>query len=78
MTGPAEDLDSYYEFGKEMVCFHDTRDLIQKIKYYLSHEDERLAVAQAGYERTLREHTYAHRFDDIFQRMQLRVATSLQ
>jgi spore maturation protein CgeB len=71
LTGRAENLEDYYEIGKEVVCFDDVGDLIEKVRYYLHHEDERMAIAQAGYERTLREHTYLHRFREIFQKMGL-------
>ncbi len=57
--------------GKEIVTFSDTRDLIEKIRYYLAHDDERAAIAQAGYEHTLREHTYQKRFQEIFRQMKL-------
>ena len=71
LTGKADDLENYYQFGKEIVCFEDIHDLIDKIRYYLAHEEERAAIARAGYERTLREHTYAHRFEAIFKEMNL-------
>jgi spore maturation protein CgeB len=71
LTGNAEDLDLYYKIGKEIVCFDDTRHLVETIKHYLSHEEERAAVAQAGYERTLRDHTYTQRFAEIFARIGL-------
>ncbi len=71
LSGSAEDLDNYYEIGKEIVCFEDVDDLREKIYYYLSNEDERTTIAQAGYQRTLREHTYAHRFADIFEKLGL-------
>jgi len=71
LTGRAEDLENYYEIGKEIVCFDDVVDLIEKVRYYLRHEDEQAAIAQAAYDRTLREHTYAHRFTDIFQQLGL-------
>jgi len=48
LTGNADDLDSYYEPGKEVVCFDSTDDLIEKIRYYLAHEEERASIAQAG------------------------------
>jgi len=41
--------------------------LIDKIRHYLANEKERAAIAKAGYERTMREHTYNHRFDKIFK-----------
>jgi spore maturation protein CgeB len=71
LTGHADDLSDYYEVGREIACFEDTADLIEKVRHYLAHEDERAAVARAGLERTLREHTYAHRFAEIFRRMGL-------
>ena len=69
LTGMAENLGEYFEIGKEVVCFDDRHDLIEKVRYYLKHEDERAVIAKAGYERTLREHTYAHRFSEIFDRI---------
>jgi len=49
--------------------FENTKDLIEKCKYYLEHESERVAISKAGYERTLREHTYVHRFRELFQKL---------
>jgi spore maturation protein CgeB len=71
LTGRADNLDDYYEVGKEIVCFESTQDLIEKVRHHLHDEGERAAIAQAGYQRTLREHTYAHRFSEIFQRLGL-------
>jgi len=68
LTGRADDLECYYEIGKEIVCFDGVDDLIGKLRHYLAHEEERAAIARAGYERTLREHTYTHRFRDILRR----------
>ena len=66
LTSPVEDLDRYYEPEREISLFASDRELVEKIRYYLDHEDERAAIARAGYERTVREHTYVHRFTDIF------------
>ena len=71
LTERAEELEQHYEIGKEIVCFDDVDDLIEKVRYYLCHEDERAEIAQAGYCRTLREHTYVHRFQEIFERLKL-------
>lgn len=71
LTGRADNLEDYYEVGKEVVCFDDSNDLVDKVAYYLTHDKERMAVAQAGYQRTLRQHTYVHRFSEIFQRLGL-------
>jgi spore maturation protein CgeB len=71
LTGWAENLEDYYVVGEEVVCFDQTAELIEKVRYYLDHEAERQAIARAGYERTLREHTYAHRFAEIFRQVGL-------
>ncbi|MHC4251833.1 MAG: CgeB family protein [Planctomycetota bacterium] len=71
LTGRADNLGDYYDIGREIACFEGTDDLIDKVRHYLTHEDERAAIAKAGHERTLREHTYVHRFRDIFRRMGL-------
>lgn len=71
MTDAAENLEQYFVPGKEIVIYENTNDLIEKTRYYLAHEEERAAVARAGYERTIREHTYEKRFNDLFAQMGL-------
>ncbi|MCX7855698.1 MAG: glycosyltransferase [Anaerolineae bacterium] len=57
----ANGLDELFEIGREIVVYQDDKDLLEKIVYYLAHDDERERIARAGQERTLREHTYVHR-----------------
>ena len=71
LSESAKDIGNYYELDKEIVCFQDIGELKEKIHYYLSNEDERAAIAQAGYQRTLHEHTYVHRFNSIFKQLEL-------
>jgi spore maturation protein CgeB len=66
MTQYADNLSDYYEIGKEIVIYEDDADLLGKIRYYLAHDAEREVIARAGYERTVRDHTYAERFKKIF------------
>lgn len=71
VSGRSEDIGRCYEEDKEMVFYDSPSDLINKIKYYLSHDAEREAIANAGYERTTKEHTYEQRFREIFERISL-------
>ncbi len=71
LSGFADDIENYYVPEKEMVFYRDTNELAEKIHYYLNHEDERQAIARAGYERTIREHTYQKRFEKIFKEIGL-------
>ncbi|MBU6500567.1 MAG: glycosyltransferase [Patescibacteria group bacterium] len=67
MTSVADDLDKFYTPDKEIVIYKHIPDMVDKIRYYLAHDDERQAIAKAGYERTVREHTYEKRFREIFK-----------
>ena len=71
LTGYAPKLEELYEIGKEIECFHNFEELVEKIKYYLVNEKEREAIATAGYERTVRDHTYEQRFKKMFKIMGL-------
>ncbi|MBM3229792.1 glycosyltransferase [Candidatus Parvarchaeota archaeon] len=66
LTPDNYDLPRYFEAGKEVVCYESPSDLVEKIRYYLSHEAEREKIAEAGYRRTLAEHSYEKRFEKIF------------
>ncbi|MEK7114912.1 MAG: glycosyltransferase [Patescibacteria group bacterium] len=67
ISGFADDLDKFYKENEEMVFYHTTDELIEKIRHYLPLEAEREKIAEAGYQRTLREHTYEQRFKNIFK-----------
>lgn len=71
LTDMADDLDAYYEIGEEIVVYEDLEDLAEKALFYSTHQLERDTIAEAGYMRTLGEHTWRQRFDDIFARMGL-------
>jgi spore maturation protein CgeB len=62
-----EELEEFFEIGKEIVCYTGPQDLADKIEYYLRHETEREAIRKAGYERCLRGHTWRHRFEKVFE-----------
>ncbi|MCB0352948.1 MAG: glycosyltransferase [Bdellovibrionales bacterium] len=58
-------LTECFEPGKEVVTFHSRADLVEKIHYYLKHDDERAKIARAGQERVLRDHTYHSRLREM-------------
>ncbi len=47
--------------GEEYVSFTSVDDAIEKVDYYLAHEEERARIAQAGRAAVLSRHTYAQR-----------------
>jgi hypothetical protein len=50
-----------------MVTYADDDDLLDKIAYYLAHEDERMPIARAGHQRTQAQHAYSHRARAILE-----------
>jgi spore maturation protein CgeB len=72
ITGaPIEEISEYYEVGEEVVHYESIPDLIHKIRYYLTHDDEREVIARAGYNKARTRHTYQDRFAEIFSKMGL-------
>lgn len=69
LTGDADNLRDYYVDGKEIVIFKNKKDMAEKCQYYLQQEEERKKIAQAGYQRTIKEHTYEQRFREIFSKI---------
>jgi len=59
LTQRADGLDKYYNTGDEIVMFERVHDLATSIRYYLSHPQERDAIAEAGYRRTCSEYVYS-------------------
>jgi spore maturation protein CgeB len=65
VTDWKENLHEMFEPGKEVVSYHTPEECAEKIQYYLEHEDEREEIARAGQQRTLRDHTYYQRMQEL-------------
>jgi len=59
-------IEEFFEIDKEIVCFKDIEDAEPKIQYYLTHETERLTIAQAGWQRAHRDHTQSSMLLNVF------------
>jgi spore maturation protein CgeB len=71
MTGEMEELADFFVPGREVVCYRGVEDLVEKCRHYLARDGEREAIARAGRERALREHTWQERFRAAFAEMGL-------
>ncbi|MGM0882771.1 MAG: CgeB family protein [Bacillota bacterium] len=67
LTDIREDLGRFFTPGEEIVTYASPQEMIEKIEYYLHHEDERQAIALRALHRTLREHTYPKRLAQMLQ-----------
>jgi glycosyltransferase involved in cell wall biosynthesis len=65
VTDAKENLRDLFEPGREVLTYTDEDELVEAVRRILSDDDERNAIARAGQERTLREHTYAQRMREL-------------
>lgn len=61
------EIPSYFELGKDLVCFDSILDMCRKAEYYLLHEDERIQIAYNGYEKVKNYHSYENRIKEILR-----------
>jgi spore maturation protein CgeB len=67
ITETADQLNNYYNVGKEIIVYIDIGDLASKIQYYLNNMDKRDVIANASFEKTKNQHTYEIRFNEILK-----------
>jgi spore maturation protein CgeB len=60
LTNYQPEIAEYFENGRELVIYEDYVDLVQKVQYYLAHDEERKEIARNG-QRAVRER---FNFDD--------------
>ena len=68
-------IENYFEIDKEIVCFHNTEEMIDKITYYLKHDKERRAITQAGWKRAVNEYTPFHMLSKLFHQIETDITT---
>jgi hypothetical protein len=58
ITNWSAEVEPHLAYGREIVGFRSTEELLERVAYYLKHTDEAEAVRRAGRERVLRDHTW--------------------
>ncbi len=59
-------MEHMFEIGKEIAVFYNKEDLVEKIKYYLEHEEEREMMAKKAYARSLKDYDTISGFAKVF------------
>jgi spore maturation protein CgeB len=60
----------YFKPGLEIITFENAEDCLEKIRYYLTHEEERKRISRAGQARILKEHTFHQRAAKLLQEIE--------
>lgn len=58
ITNYQAELPELFEIGTDLVAYESMEHLKELCAYYLTHEEERKAIAQNGYEKVKKFHTY--------------------
>lgn len=58
-------LEDFFDIDKEIVSYKNEKELLEKINYYIENEDERNIIAQRGYNKVIKKHTFLHRAQKI-------------
>lgn len=66
LTSYNPELEECYEIGKEIVCYRDKWDCLEKIRHLLKNPDQAKAIREAGRRRALHDHTWEQRFTQLF------------
>lgn len=60
-------MEELFEDGKHLVLYRSLDEAVDKAKYYLTHDDEREKIAQAGFEEVMKKHTIDKRVGRILE-----------
>lgn len=66
-----EELTEFFEPDREIICFRDEAELLDKVRHYLRNDAARESIRDAGLRRARAEHTWHQRFSQAFRAMGL-------
>lgn len=61
VANPYDGLEQWFEPDREIILVNSEEEAIDRYRYLLAHDAERLAIGQRARERVLKEHTFRHR-----------------
>ncbi|MDE6749527.1 MAG: glycosyltransferase [Lachnospiraceae bacterium] len=62
----ADFLDDFIP-GEDFIYYESQEDLLNKIHYYLSYNEERAAIAKNGHDKVAKSHTFRHRVREFLR-----------
>ncbi len=69
LTNWTPTLGDLFEDGKHLVTYRTEKEMLEKVAYYLEHENEREKIALAGHREFMDNHTYRNRLLTIFEKL---------
>lgn len=66
MTNYQSELPEYFENGVDLVWYESKEDLVEKVQYYLAHDEEREEIARNGHRKAQELFSYERLLGEIF------------
>jgi len=66
LTGHTDEIAEFYKIGKEVDTYRSPVELVDKARFYLGHPESAERLREAGYRRSIRDHTWRRRFEQLF------------
>jgi spore maturation protein CgeB len=60
-----DEIEDLYLRGKEIILYQDVEEISELFTYYLDNEAQRNDIANQGFIRTRKDHTYVHRMQEL-------------
>lgn len=73
ITSRNPDLEEILIDGKHIIYYDDKKDMVTKVKYYLEHEKERVAIAENALREGMTRHTWDIRLRETFSQIGISV-----
>ncbi len=65
VSNPYEGIQEWFEPDKEVFIIHSGEEAVDRYRFLLTHDRERIAAGTAARERVLKEHTFRHRAQQL-------------
>lgn len=65
LTNYCEETAEIFEEDKEIVMFRTPEELLEKVDYYLTHDEERRRIAKTGHEKVMNCYTYEQKLKKL-------------
>ena len=67
ITEYVPEVENYFAYGRELVGFSGTADLVRQVEHLLANPEEAAAIGKAGRERVLREYTWKQKWPEMLE-----------
>ncbi|MBI1335665.1 MAG: glycosyltransferase [Phycisphaera sp.] len=78
VTDHKDNLGELFAPGKEVVAYRDTDECLERVRFYLEHPNEQQHLAESGRRKTLADHTYLKRMEQLVEIVETRLTRGKQ